>query len=326
MLKVQVSLRWLQLVGILLIPACLGGNPPKPFNSEVIPKEAIAEITEIPDRPVLIRFLNSKTDSIATIGRTIKLGESIRTEGNALAQITLKSGTIVRMEGDTILTINDDSRIQLGKGKIVVWVPARPNAAVKVMLTGAIASIKNATTYIDSTINSSKAQQVVSLEGTTEVLLVDTSKPILVQAGQNLAIDKDGNRDGANIQPKALSQKELKAEFSKTKLLSGFNSQIGSQEAIAFNLKIPISPTESVIPSRRPAKIKPANSPEPVYKAEPYAYERRAEPVRSRGRDYEPPTKSSTPGGFDPTAPRVTSDFIPMDEPPQPVQPEESIP
>jgi hypothetical protein len=325
MLKVQVGLRWLQLVGISLIPACLGGNPPKPFNSEVIPKEAIAEITEIPNRPVSIRFLNSKTDSIATIGRTIKLGETIRTEGNALAQITLKSGMIVRMEGDTILTIIDDRRFQLGRGKIVVWVPAQPNVTAKVMLTGAIASVKNATTYIDSTIDSSKAQQVVSLEGTTEVLLVDATKQILVKAGQNLIISKNGNRDGANIQPKALSQKELKTEFSKTKLLSGFNSQIGSQEAIAFNLKIPISRTELVIPSRRPAKIKPANPAVPVYEPQPYAYERRVEPVRSPTRDYEPRAKSSTPK-FDPTAPRVTSDFIPMDEPPQPVQPEQSIP
>jgi len=225
------------------------------------------------------------------------------------------------MEGDTVLTINDNSRIQLGKGKIVVWVPAQSNLTVKVMLAGAIVSIKNATVYIDS----SNTQQVVSLEGTTEVLLVDASKPILVKPGQNLIISKDGNRDGANLQPKALSPRELKTEFSKTKLLSGFNSQIGSQEAIAYNLNIPISPTESVIPARRPAKIKPSNPP-PIYEPEPYAYEPRAEPVRSPSRNYEPIPKSSNPAEVDPTAPRVTSDFIPMDEPPQPVQPEESIP
>ncbi len=41
MLKVRAGLRWVVLLGILLLPAC-GGHPPKPFSSETIPIEAIA--------------------------------------------------------------------------------------------------------------------------------------------------------------------------------------------------------------------------------------------------------------------------------------------
>jgi len=325
MLNAQTGLKWLLPIGILFIPACIAGNPPKPFSFEVVPTEAVAEITEIPDRPVWIRILNSKTENIATIGRTIKLGESIRTEKNALVQITLRTGMVIRMEGDALLSIYGDRKIQLVRGKIVAWVP--PNISTKIMLTDAIASVKNATVYIDST----KTQQIMSLQGYIEVLSVDASKPIAIKSGQSLIINKK-----LTNQPKTLTQTELNEKFNKTKLLSGFNSRIGSQEAIASNLKIPISPTDYIIPPNRPSKNpnKPVN-PEKEYSREyyqePYAYEksyeekyeRRAEPARSPIRTAPSPqdlAREQLP--FTPPP-----EIVPViDEPPQPVQPEVTEP
>ncbi len=327
MLKPKVSLKWFVLGGILLLPAC-GGQPPKPFSTEIIPTEAVAEITEIADRPVWIRLPKSDSEAIATIGRTIKLGESIRTEGSALVQITLRTGVILRMEGDTILSIYDSHRIEVVKGRIVVWVPPQPNITAKILLTGAIASVKNATVYIDL----SKSSQIISLEGNIEVLPVDASKPIVVKAGQNLIIDQSRSRDGANFLPKTLAAKELKTEFTKTKLLSGFNSRIGSQDAIASNLKIPINPTDYIIPPNKPAKPTPTQpvNREPRYYEEPYAYERRAEPVKSyrNPENYvEPPTKELVePVKEDLPPTPVQPELTAADDLPEPMQPEEPKP
>ena len=319
MLKVRTGLRWVVILGILLLPAC-GGHPPKPFSSETIPTEAIAEITEIANRPVWIRLLNTDSEAIGTLGKKIKIGESIRTEGNALVQISLKSGTLIRMEGNSNLTIYADGKIAVTKGEILVWVPPQPNITAKITLSGAIATVKNATVYI----NSAQIVQILNLEGTTEVLPTGAKTPTLVKAGQNLEI-KIEDKKGIKNSHKILSTKDLKTKFAKIKLLSGFNSKIGSQDAIAINLQIPISPTDSIIPINRPAKnppSKPAN-PEPTYYQEPYPYyERRAEPVRSEPvRNPEPqisqPVNQDLPP--DPVQPE-------LDEPPQPSQPEEPQP
>lgn len=312
------GLKW-ALVGIILISAC--SSPPKPFSSELMPTEAIAEITEIADRPVWIRFLNSNSDSIATIGKNIKLGESIRTEGNALVQITLRTGMIIRMEGDSLLTIKDEQKLQLAKGQIVVWVPPQSNTNVQIIMTGAIATVnKNTTVYI----NSAKTQQIISLQGTVEVLPID-AKPIVIKSGQNLQIS---DRDGANLKPKTLTEKELKTQFKKIKLLSGFNSMLGSQQEIATTLKIPISPTEFIIPPNRPKNrpAKPINPP-PEYYSEPEVSQYRAEPVRSPIRDPEPPPSESINTSVEELPPPpIQPEVIPADEPPQPEQPEELKP
>jgi hypothetical protein len=309
------------LVGILMIPACSWGGPPKPFSSEVMPTDAIAEITEIADRPVWIRFLNSNTDNIATIGKNIKLGESIRTEGTALVQITLTSGMVIRMEGDSLLTINDDQKIELTRGQIVVWVPPQSRMNAEIMLTGAIAKVnKNTTVYLDS----SNVKQIIGLQGTVNVLPIDTSNPIAIKSGQKLIIS---NRDGANLRPKTLTEKELKTQFNKTKLLSGFNSTLGSQQEIASNLRIPISPTEFIIPPNRPIKptSKPVNPP-PEYIREPEGYQKRSEPERSYEREPEPPQKEPINKPVEELPPPVQPEIIPIDEPPQPEQPEENQP
>jgi hypothetical protein len=313
--NLSTALKYLMLIGITAMPACIWGTPPKPFSSEIMPSQAIAEITEIPDRPVWIRFLNSDIETVATLGKTLRFGESIRTEGKALAQITLGNGMVIRMEGNTILSIHDNYRLQLTKGRILAWVPANSN--IQIGMNGAIASVKNATVYIDSAQN----LQILNLQGNIQVSPTDVSKPIVLEAGQKLSVPKD-NRDGGSMKPKMQSEAELKAQFNQTKLLSGFGSKLASQEAIAFNLKIPIGINANggiTIPKPRASR--------PVAEYSPPIYENSSESIsRSSRRNSEVSApKPVLKSGNDSVAP-VSADFTPVDEPPQPAQPEEPKP
>ncbi|AFY72231.1 FecR family protein [Synechococcus sp. PCC 7502] len=323
------GLKLLVLLGILLIPACVS-NPPKPFSSEPIPSEAIGEITEIADRPVSIRLVQTNQDIVANLGKVIKLEEPVRTQGDALAQITLKTGVVIRMQGDTLVTINADNKIDLAKGKILVWVPANTTAQIKV--SGAIASVKNATVYI----NSAQNLQIIGLQGTTEVLPVNapinaidasttsnTPKLLVLKAGQNLLISQDGKYSP----PKTLTTEDLKTQFKQIKLLSGFNSRLGSQEIISTNLKIPISPTDFVIPPNRPTPPKPS----PVYYQEPYypvekTTQTRRSPATSPPTPVEVTNKAPQEIPPAPVQSPMEPEVVPNDTPPQPTQPEETEP
>ncbi|HBC41651.1 MAG TPA: hypothetical protein DCZ88_07110, partial [Pseudanabaena sp.] len=63
-----------------MLPSCTISQPEKPFSSEVLPTEAIAEISEIRSYPVRVKYVNSTTARPATVGVALKVNESVSTD------------------------------------------------------------------------------------------------------------------------------------------------------------------------------------------------------------------------------------------------------
>jgi hypothetical protein len=302
-------------MGLLLITGC-NTNPPKPFSSELAPTEAIAKITEIPNRPVWVRFTNSRDDSPAAIGTDLKVGESIRTEAKARVQVVLKNGVIIRLGGDTDVSINAQNQIQLNRGQIVVWVAKKVTA--EIVTPTAIAAITDATLYIQLP-QDNKDRQILVLQGVATVRIKDVVEAIMLKAGENLAITANGKTSP----PQKLTQAVLNQRFVETKILSGFSSKLAGQDTIEANLQISTPSAEAVtIPYARAAKA-PAIYSEPYY--EPSRTNRTTDYATnqtSSPRTEPKPDPPLTPAAIAEPAPEIREALPPAEPPPEPVQPE----
>ncbi len=323
------------LLTIWLLTSC--GNPPKPFSSEsTISTADVAEITEIPNRTVWIRFLSSNSDSIAGLGRTIKAGETIRTEKNALAQIALRSGAILRMEGNTTLSIDGNQKIWLKSGKIMVWAPSQN--PTKIMLAQVTATAKNAFVYIES----GKTLRLICLEGKIEIApdarnksgtnksskstLTKKSSPkskftkikfpklIVLKSGQSLEIEP---KNPAKII--ALTPQTLKSQLETTQLLSAFNSKIGNSKIDGSKIEgvaiaAPSSAKTANIPAKTPRNSSRQSESQPYF-SELRRYSRRQNPDSVKPdsgklvRDKPVPAKQSPDKQDEPFIPSVEEKY-----------------
>ncbi|MFM7887907.1 MAG: hypothetical protein ACKPCM_14730, partial [Pseudanabaena sp.] len=101
------------------LPSCTISQPAKPFSSEALPTEVIAEITEIRSYPVRIKYINSTTARPANVGVPLKVNESVSTDESSTAQITLKTGTIFRIGGAANLTLRPQNQVEIESGQLV---------------------------------------------------------------------------------------------------------------------------------------------------------------------------------------------------------------
>jgi hypothetical protein len=316
------------------LPACNFGSPTKPFSAEVNPTDSIAKITEVKNRPVWIRFLNSSNDKSATVGILLKPGESMRTEESAHAQIHLLSGAVVRVEGDSSLTVSQKDQVTLDKGQLLAWSAPSQTTPTQIQTAFGIVSVKNTTVYIDVPKDASQDKHILALQGNVEVRLNSGSEPIKLKTGQELTIKANGTAAA----PQTLDTAAVEKKLAKSNLIYGFNSRLESLAAIESQLKISdnSNSTEKVPYSRSKAASTRKNNPPPA--PERSAYQEPAPaynpaPARETPRDtYQPPQTSTRPSNPNPVPQRSDPLAVPQpapvappqaaEPPPQPVQPE----
>jgi hypothetical protein len=313
-----------------VLPACNFSGPAKPFSSEVNPTDSVAKITEVKSRPVWIRFLNADSDRSATVGMSVKPGESIRTEESARAQIHLLSGDLVRIEGESSLTLSQKDSVNFDKGQLLAWSAPNQASPTQIKTPFGIVSVKNTTVFVDIPKDAAKDRTILALQGNVEVKLNSGSVPINLKQGQELTIKSDGTV----ATPKNLDVAAVEKKFAKSKLIYGFDSRLESLAAIEARYTISSNTTETdTVPYSRQKKKTPApaNNPSPASNTpqEPAPY-RAPERYEAPRRDPEPPPQTSTrPSNPEPQAdplavPRRSEPVTPQaaEPPPQPVQPE----
>jgi hypothetical protein len=321
------------IVGFLLA-SCTPALPPKPFSWEVAPTQVVALMDEIHSRPVLVRFLNSTTERSAQIGTVLRVGESVRTETNAMTQVALNNGVIVRLGDNSALTLKSPAQVSVDSGKVLVAARLENGKPlpkpIEILVPFGTITSTNGVFYVEVPPQPHKNPKVFVLEGTLTNKL-RSGKTINLQKGDELQIKPDGTGDKV-VRP---AQSELESRFAKSDLLFGFATRFAGQSLWESQLKVARREISTVRyrpkdlsrnrPTARPAPVTPS---EPVVPSEPIAPSEPVTPVVRR--NPPPPVKptSAPPPPAEPPAPppEVVTEpepppvmEVPAPEPPPPV-------
>ena len=343
----------LSLVAIAL-PSCTGNQPAKPFSSEALPTEAIAEISEIRSYPVRVKYINATSARPATIGVPLKVNESISTEDSSTAQVTLRSGAIIRIGGKSTLTLKPQNQVEFTSGRLVAWAASDRKSPAQVKTPFGEISSNDGTVYLEIPEKASEERRVIALDGTVTVLLKSTSEIVTIGKGEEIRIKADGKASA----PKRLDKESIDRRIVNNTLIFGFNSQLASLPQIASEFGVTGSFKEAkTIEFRRsdlPKASENTNRNQATYNsgtANSDRNERRDDPPETRQREQtaarnEPPitpeVKPTTPAPANNlpepvrtnNPPPVTTNPVatpiepppsqptPLEPPPQPVQPE----
>ncbi|GBO53700.1 Fe2+-dicitrate sensor, membrane component [Pseudanabaena sp. lw0831] len=350
-----LPLLFLSLAAIGL-PSCTGNQPPKPFSSEALPTEAIAEISEIRSYPVRVKYINATSARPATIGVPLKVNESVSTEDSSTAQVTLRSGAIIRIGGKSTLTLKPQNQVEFTSGRLVAWAAKDLKSPAQVKTPFGEISSNDGTVYLEIPEKASEERRVIALDGTVTVLLKSTSEIVTIGKGEEIRIKADGKASA----PKRLDKESIDKRIANNTLIFGFSSQLASLPQINSEFGVTGSFKEAkTIEFRRsdlPKTAENNNRNKVTYTsgtANSDRNDRRDDPPDNKQRDQtaaknEPPATpevkpTTTSPTNNPTEPVRTneptptpvttntvatpiepppSQPIPLEPPPQPVQPE----
>ncbi len=315
--------------GVVLAVALWGCGttlPPKPFSHEVSPTEPLARITEIQDVPVWVRFLNSRRDRpVRGVGIALRAGETVRTEGKSLAQITLKDGLVVRLGKDGVAVLQTDGTVQITRGQVLAWVAPEPGKMATLETSFGRVTAEHATVYLELPQGERGDRLVQVLQGTAVVKLARSPEPFTVKSGELLRVKADGTAEP----PKVGDPAAIAKQFDNHPLLFAFRTQIASLPQITsqFGLRtvvttrtIEYQPRPVAPPPSRPAAAiqEPAPKPDPSRAAAPTA---NPEPAPAASpKPTAPPEPVATP--IEPLEPVPTPEdgrALPVQPEPQPV-------
>lgn len=335
------------------LPSCTISQPAKPFSSEVLPTEAIAEISEIRSYPVRVKYINSTTARPATVGVPLKVNESVSTDETSTAQITLRTGTIFRIGGTANLILRPQNQVEIESGRLVAWAAKDSKSPAQIKTAFGEISSNDGTLYLEIPAKAAEERRVIALDGTVTVLLKSTSEIVTLGKGEEIRIKADGKA----TPPKRIDKENIDKKIANNSLIFGFSTQLASLPQITSEFGVTATVKEaSTIQFRRsdlPNKPNDSNKSKVTYTSGTANSDRRDEPVERR-RDDPPSTRTSEPVNTtskptaepaaapntaptsSPTAPQPTPittnpspkpveptpQPAPLEPPPQPVQPE----
>ncbi len=358
-----LPVRFLTVLLMSLTPvalnSCAISQPSKPFSSEVLPTEAIAEISEIRSFPVRVKYLNATSAKPASVGASLKVDESVSTEDSSTAQLTMRNGVIIRIGGVSNLKIKPQNQVEFTAGKLVAWSASDRKTPSQIQTPfGEIAS-NGGTIYIEIPPKAAEDRRVIALDGTVTVLLKQSSSIVTIGKGEEIRIKADGKATA----PARAEKESIEKRIANNNLIFGFSSQLASLNQIVAEFGVtstvkeartlefrrsdlPTKPTEATKPpkinytSGAPAEKSDRNDRREERREEPIVEPRREEPTAARNSEPTAPEKTSepspanNPAPINPPEPPVTTNPIappvepipsqpaPLEPPPQPVQPE----
>jgi hypothetical protein len=337
----------------IILPSCTSTQPPKPFSSEALPTEAIAEISEIRSFPVRVKYVNATSARPATVGVPLKANESVSTEDSSTAQVTLRSGAIFRIGGKSSLTLKPQNQVEFTSGRLVAWAASDRKAPAQVQTPFGEISSNDGTVYLEIPAKAAEDRRVIALDGTVTVLLKSTSEIVTLGKGEEIRIKADGKASA----PKRIDRESIDKRIANNALIFGFSTQLASLPQITSEFGVTATVREaSKIEFRRADLPKPSENPnrnKVTYNSSPAENrdrnDRREEPPAPKREEAtaartEPPVPEARPSNNAPAntnAPEpvrteptpVTNNPVatpiepppqpaPLEPPPQPVQPE----
>ncbi|MBD2175484.1 FecR domain-containing protein [Pseudanabaena sp. FACHB-1998] len=352
----KISGRILLLLGLSLtalsLPSCTINQPPKPFSSEALPTEAIAEISEIRSYPVRVKYINSSSARPATVGVPLKVNESVSTEDQSTAQVTLRSGTIIRIGGNAKLTLKPQNQVEFASGRLVAWAASDRKAPAQIKTTFGEISSNDGTLYLEIPEKAAEDRRIMALDGTVTVLLKSTSEIVTIGKGEEIKIKADGKATA----PKRIDKESIDKRIANNSLIFGFNNQLASLPQITseFGVTATVKEASTIQFRRSDLPTKPANDankPKVTYtsgsanndRREEQSSPRREEQAAAKNTEPAPSAKPAEPTPVDPKSPTtpppsepspvttntppkpiepVAPQPVPLEPPPQPVQPE----
>ncbi len=299
----------------VMLPSCMANQPAKPFSSEALPTEAIAEISEIRSYPVRVKYINATALKPAAIGVPLKVNESVSTEDSSTAQVTLRSGVIIRIGGKSSLTLKPRNQVEVTSGRLVAWAAKGSKAPAQFQTPFGEISSNDGTIYLEIPEKAAEDRRVIALDGTVTVLLKNTSEIVTIGKGEEISIKANGKATA----PKRLDKESISKRIANNALIFGFSNQLASLPQITAEFGVTGSFKDaSTIEFRRSdlpklSENKPAN--QVTYtsgSANNDRNDQREQPVERRRED---PTSAET---WEPTATNTTRSSNPA--------PNESLP
>ncbi len=308
----------------IALPSCVTNQPPKPFSSEALPTEAIAEVSEIRNYPVRVRYINSAAYRPATVGVPLKVNESVATEANSSAQINLRNGTVVRIGGVANVTIKPQNQVEISAGTLVAWADGERKAIAQIQAPFGEVSSNEGTIYIDIPAKAADEKRVIALDGNVTVLLKASAKVVNLNQGEEIRIKANGSA----TEPKRIDKETIDKRIANNSLLFGFSNQLASIARISneFGVQNLVKEASTIEFRRSDLPNNPTNNtasntpPRPV--EQPNSSNRYNESDRYDRRDIAEPARQPDP----PAAANVAAPQQPMPENPPPIIPVEPAP
>jgi len=328
-----LPVRFLTVLLLSLTPvalnSCAISQPTKPFSSEALPTEAIAEISEIRSYPVRVKYLNATSAKPASVGGSLKVDESVSTEDSSTAQLTMRNGVIFRIGGVSNLKIKPQNQVEFTSGKLVAWSASDRKAPSQIQTPFGEISSNGGTMYLEIPPKAAEDRRIIALDGTVTVLLKQSSSIVTIGKGEEIRIKADGKATA----PTRIDKEGIEKRIANNNLIFGFSSQLASlnqiiaefgvtstvKEASTLQFRrsdLPTKPTEATKPPKvnytsGAAANDKSDKNDRYDRSDRYdRYDRREEPVERRR---EEPTAARN---SEPTAPEKTSEPSPANTAP----------
>ncbi|NEP10383.1 MAG: FecR domain-containing protein [Symploca sp. SIO2C1] len=218
-------------------PTATNPSPPVSGDAAAVEstslEEAFATINEIQKQPVWVQRLNTKDEVPAQENMDLQVGETIRTEKEALVQVELKNGLSFRIGGNSVLTLQPDNRLKLKAGEMITWVEPGKKVPVEIETPVAIAGIRGTTIYINMPEDPKKEIEFFAWEGSVEVWFPNQPGKCQFKAGEQVKI-KPGQTDINQVrqQVRQLPPREWLKRRRQSKLLNKFDKPLPTLQKI----------------------------------------------------------------------------------------------
>jgi hypothetical protein len=186
-----------------------------------------ATLSEIQKQPVWVKPTPETQELPGKEGMDLQIGETIRTEGDALAQIDLSNGLAFRIGGDATLTLQPDNYLNLESGEMITWVEPGQTVPANIVTPGGIAGIRGTTVYVKVSENPDEGILFFAWEGKVAVRPPNQTEEVLLESGQEVRIpqaEKDIDKIRAAV--RQLPHQEWKARRVESRLLNGFDKAL----------------------------------------------------------------------------------------------------
>lgn len=214
----------------------IAASPPATTSASptlIPPTSAPARITEIRKQPVWVRPVSTVQEISAQEGMGLQVGEIIRTQGEAAAQVNLKNGVAFRIRGDASLKIQPDSRLNLTAGDMITWVQPGQTVPAEIITPTAVAGIRGTTVFVRIPSDPKGETEFFSWEGIVAVRLVGQTEEILLKTGEEVRIRR-GETDINQIRQRVrrFTPQEFAARRRTGRLIRGFKQPLPTLKLI----------------------------------------------------------------------------------------------
>ena len=214
-----------------LLAACSPSAPDTASTAVISPTASpkpaalkpIAKISEIQNLPVFVRLLNTAQEEPAKEGMGLQVGETVRTQGQALTQIDLDNGLAFRLAGDAVLKLQHGNRLSLTAGDMITWVQPGQKLPTEIITPTAVAGIRGTTVYVKIPKDPKEGVLFFAWEGSVAVRLTGQTEEVLLKTAEEVRI-RPGDRDIRQIRQRVrrMSRAEWRQKRATDPILRSF--------------------------------------------------------------------------------------------------------